>query len=91
MQAATAGVLASLLKLLLPEPRPHFLAVCAKFGGTVVSSDVTINVASDCVDKSESDPIISSAVKEALRSFPSYHATIAVYRYTNVDRALTIC
>lgn len=81
---AMAGVLASILKLLLPVARPHYIVVCGTAAGMSVQNILTANyakfldVSANCV-VDVGDPL-SSDVMEALRSFPSYHATIAVFR-----------
>ncbi|XP_018008837.1 phospholipid phosphatase-related protein type 5 [Hyalella azteca] len=68
-----AGMAAAFLKLLIPKPRPHFLAVC---DGATLPGNLLFNVSSSC---STAD---WPALRESLRSFPSYHATLAFYAGT---------
>lgn len=74
MGGAVVGTLVSVLKLLIISPRPHFAAVC--------SANVTRR--EDCLDGNAWYPSTACEgnvkdVQEALRSFPSYHATLAAY------------
>lgn len=68
MFGSIAGMLTSFIKLLIAHPRPHFLMVC--FQSYERSAEVGI---ANCFNENQDE------LREALRSFPSYHATIAVY------------
>ncbi|XP_064108196.1 phospholipid phosphatase-related protein type 5-like isoform X2 [Macrobrachium nipponense] len=74
MGGAVIGTLVSVLKLLIISPRPHFAAVCS-------ANDTRIE---DCRSGGAWYPSTAcegnvNDVQEALRSFPSYHATLAAY------------
>ncbi|XP_068234604.1 phospholipid phosphatase-related protein type 1-like [Palaemon carinicauda] len=74
MGGAVIGTLVSVLKLLIISPRPNFLAVCST-NSTAVD---------DCLAGGAWFPSTACEgnledVQEALRSFPSYHATLAAY------------
>ncbi|KAL7644613.1 UNVERIFIED_CONTAM: hypothetical protein RMT77_004152 [Armadillidium vulgare] len=72
-----AGIFTSVMKLNIVSPRPNFMSIC--FPGETVqdysfcSSDNYWNPTKVCENKDEKE------LSEGLKSFPSYHATIATY------------
>ncbi|RXG59239.1 Histone deacetylase complex subunit SAP18, partial [Armadillidium vulgare] len=72
-----AGIFTSVMKLNIVSPRPNFMSIC--FPGETVqdysfcSSDNYWNPTKVCDNKDEKE------LSEGLKSFPSYHATIATY------------
>ncbi|XP_076034142.1 uncharacterized protein LOC143020972 isoform X2 [Oratosquilla oratoria] len=72
------GCLVAVLKLMIPSPRPHLLAAC---------NDPTTNLCTmkNCTKEGigflylEVQCSFKDVFHEALRSFPSYHATLALY------------
>ena len=74
-----SGGLAAIIKLIIFSPRPHFFTVCEPSVSAILK---------DCIDPNKPDfwaPSVvchnndSSMLRESLRSFPSYHASVAVY------------
>ncbi|KAK7072198.1 hypothetical protein SK128_023585 [Halocaridina rubra] len=74
MGGAAVGALVSVLKLLIASPRPHFLEICSP--NSTLADSCTGGFTWSPLAVCEGDPI---EVHEALRAFPSYHATLAVY------------
>ncbi|XP_037793596.1 uncharacterized protein LOC119589092 [Penaeus monodon] len=68
---AATGCFVSVLKLLIASPRPSFLALC-KLNNTICDTSFVWAPHGSC----EAPPAV---VHEALRSFPSYRAALAVY------------
>ncbi|XP_075216269.1 phospholipid phosphatase 3-like isoform X2 [Lycorma delicatula] len=68
--------LADVAKLLIGEPRPHFLDTCQPFQAINCSSGYISTYT--CTNKNLS----SWKVKDASRSFPSGHAAISFYTFT---------
>ena len=78
MFGSISGMVTLFIKLLVPVARPHFLSVCLNDDGQSTNIDYgvfSITVGNLCSNSNLSE------IFEALRSFPSYHATIAIYRY----------
>lgn len=77
MGGAAVGLLVSVAKLAVVAPRPHLLEVCGSSG-----PEETCEKAGDFTwapeEVCEGDP---EELHEALRAFPSYHATLAAYRW----------
>ncbi|XP_047482847.1 uncharacterized protein LOC125034856 isoform X2 [Penaeus chinensis] len=68
---AATGCFVSVLKLLIASPRPSFVALC-QLNNTICSTASVWAPHGSC----EAPPAV---VHEALRSFPSYRAALAVY------------
>ncbi|CAL4140728.1 unnamed protein product [Meganyctiphanes norvegica] len=71
------GVVVSCLKLLIPMARPHFLSLCGMTLPSCVAGGIWYPSAT-CSTGSTGDFSLSDQ-REGLRSFPSYHATLASY------------
>ncbi|KAG0717137.1 hypothetical protein GWK47_055081 [Chionoecetes opilio] len=74
MGGAATGLLVALTKLAVVSPRPHLLAVCES---SVEVCGAAGNLTWAPQQVCDADP---EELHEALRSFPSYHATLAAYR-----------
>nr|XP_053626775.1 phospholipid phosphatase-related protein type 5-like isoform X2 [Cherax quadricarinatus] len=72
---SATGVLVSVMKLGMASPRPHLLAIC-NYSGVDLSSKCSEDLVWSPNDVCQGD---QREMHEALRSFPSYHAALAVY------------
>lgn len=71
MYGSLAGMTTIFIKLLVPVPRPHFVAVCQNMSvRAAVPLDAT-NTSMLCFPNID--------LTDALQAFPSYHATIAMF------------
>jgi len=75
LHGGVCGLFVALVKLLVVAPRPHFTTVCA-------ATTVGATLSTQSCHGTTSDGSVTPAVREALRSFPSYHAAMAVYMGT---------
>ena len=75
MGGAATGLLVAVAKLVVVAPRPHLLEVCGSEGLEACEAAGVLNWAPEQVCEGG-----RWELHEALRAFPSYHATLAAYR-----------